>query len=100
MLSSKVTSISVETIACGVSLVAGITGQPAQIGVMIGLRGATTVAWGGPVGGTHPTAASFFAACGNLNFQHQNIFPVAGHFYLGANAGVTALVDVTRFFKA
>lgn len=99
MLGLDVISTRSETITVGNSLVAGVTALSGQIGVMLGLRGATTVAWGGPVGGTHPTAASFFAGCVNLNYLHQNLFPMRGQFYLGGNAGATVIVDVTRFFR-
>lgn len=99
MFGTGAISTSSEVITAGASLVAGVSAQAGQIGVMIGLRGATTVAWGGPVGSTHPAAASFFAGCVNLNYLHQNLFPLRGQFYLGGNAGVTVIADVTRFFR-
>lgn len=92
-------SISTETITVGNSLVAGVTAQSGQVGVKFNLRGATTIAVCGPVGSTHPAAASFFAAAVNLVYLHDNMFPVRGHMYLGGNAGVTVIADVVRFFK-
>lgn len=92
-------NVTAETITCGSSLVAGVTAQVGQIGVKINVRGATTVAMGGAVGATHPAAASFYAACGNLVYLHENVFPMRGNFYLGANAGVTIQADVFRFFR-
>ena len=92
-------SIATQSITVSPSLIAGITAQSGQIGLMLGLRGATTAAWGGMLGGTYPTAASFYAGCVNLNFQHQNMFPIRGQVFLGAGAGATVVVDVTRFFR-
>jgi hypothetical protein len=92
-------SISSEVLTIGQSLVGGVTAQAGQVGVKLGLRGSTTIAWGGAVGGTHPTAASFFAGCANLNYLHDNLYQLRGQFYLGGNAGATIIVDVTRFFR-
>lgn len=99
MFGTGIDRISTESITVGQSLVAGVTCQSGQIGLMFGLRGATTVAWQGQVGSTHPTAASFYAGCVNLNYLHQNMFPLRTQVYLGAGAGATLVVDVTRFFK-